>query len=136
MHYRVMFRGEYISASEFGDKQPTLTIGSVRLVKIDQEDGRQRERGVVTFRETERGWVLNRTNSECLAAMFGADTESWIGKRVTLYSTLVKLKGASELGIRIKGSPDISESVTATIKLPRKRPFDMLLEKTAAKDAA
>ncbi len=49
--------------------------------------------------------MLNRTNGECLKAMFGRDTGEWIGKRVTLYPAEYQ----GETAIRVKGSPDMTE---------------------------
>ena len=130
MDYRALFKGEYISAAEFGDRRPTMTIAKVELCKLEQEDGRQKDKGIIRFRETDRGWVLNRTNAECIAAMFGRETNDWVGKRVTLFSTPVKFGGKTEPGIRVKGSPDIAADVTVSIKLPRKKPQPMVLEVT------
>lgn len=122
MDYRALFKGEYIAAVELGAKQPTMTISGIKLCKLEQEDGRQKDKGIISFREIDRGWVLNRTNAQCLAAMFGNETDNWIGKRVTLYSTPVRVGPKTEPGIRVKGSPDIAETITIMVTLPRKKP--------------
>lgn len=130
MDYRLLFKGDYISAVELGDKTPTLTVKGVDIAKLEGEDGRVRDRGVVRFAETDRGWVLCKTNAICLAAMFGNDTQEWTGKRVTLYGTEVQVGKGTAPGIRVKGSPDIAGPVDASIKLPKRRPFVMKLQKT------
>lgn len=139
MNYKLFFTGDYLSAVEMrekmGDKPLIVTIANVRKVRlesmapVDGEGGtkKEKDRGVVGFKEIDRGWVLNRTNAECLVAMWGAETDAWIGKRVALITTMVRLGGKQELGIRVGGSPDLAQPVTATIKLPRKKPFDMRL---------
>jgi hypothetical protein len=133
MHWKAMFKGEFIAAVEFGDKQPTLTIASVKLCKLESEDGRQKDKGVVFFEGKDRGWVMNRTNATCLAAMFGDDTASWNGKRVTLYATLVQVGKKKEPRIRVKGSPDLPKPVPVEIKLPRKKPYTVTMQPTGAK---
>ena len=133
MDYRALFKSEYIAAVELGDKTPTMTIASVKLCKLEQEDGRHKDKGIIGFRETDRGWVLNRTNAQCLAAMFGNDTDGWIGKRVTLYSTPVRVGPKTEPGIRVKGSPDITAPMTVEVKLPRKKPQQMTMQPTGGK---
>jgi hypothetical protein len=135
MHWQTMFKGNYITAVEFGDKVPTLTIADVRMVKLEQDDGRQKDKGVIFFSETERGWVLCKTNAMCLAAMFGDDTSAWVGKRVTLVSQMVNVGREKKPGIRVKGSPDIKGNVNAEIKLPRKKPFAMQLVPTSVSKA-
>jgi hypothetical protein len=69
--------------------------------------------------------------------MFGRKTEQWIAKRVVLRSELVRVGPTKQSGIRVHGSPDIAESITFDLKLPRKRPVPYKLEKTGnAKNSA
>lgn len=132
MHYTALRnKGDYIAASEFGTKEPTLTILSAQLVRLEQEDGREKEKGVIRFKETDRGWVLNRTNLELLAALLGVETDQWAGKRVTLFAQPVKFGGKTELGIRVKGSPELDAPKVVTVKLPRRRPTEVTLVPTA-----
>jgi len=140
MDYRKMFKGDYIAAVEFEGREPTFTIKAVAIVRLAslgpvegesaKGGAKERDRGVISFAETDRGWVLNRTNAECLVAMWGAETDAWIGKRVTLHALPVKVGGKDDLGIRIKGSPDLTAPVHAVVKLPRKRPVTMVLQPT------
>lgn len=125
MNWKLMFKGDYIAAVEMGDKTPTLTIKGVKLCKLEDDKGRQKDKGIVFFREIDRGWVLCKTNAMCLARMFGDDTNDWTGKRVTLFSTPVQVGKEKQPGIRVKGSPDLSSAMTVEIKLPKKKPFTM-----------
>lgn len=130
MHWKSMFKGDYIAAVEFDGKSPTLTVAEVRMAKLEGEDGRQKDKGVVFFKETDRGWVLCKTNAMCLAAMFGDQVEGWTGKRVTLFATDVKVGPETKPGIRVKGSPDIDKTLNVEIKLPKRKPFQMQLAPT------
>lgn len=139
MHYRALLKGEYITAAEFGSAEPTLTIGAVKLVKLEQEDGRQKSKGVIYFsdaKDPERGWVLNRTNLELLAAMLGSETQNWIGRRVTLCAQNVRLGKETTLGIRVKGAPDLKQPLTVEVKLPRRKPVTVRLVPTGKASAA
>ena len=139
------FLGTYITAAEIGTKTPTLTISRVTLEKVEslkasdnEGDGKTKDRVIVYFRESksDRGWLLNRTNAECLREMWGRETDQWIGKRVTLYSCPVRVGPKMEPGIRVKGSPDISTPITFQLKLPRKKPIPTTLVPTGkSKDA-
>ena len=132
MDYRILFKGDYVSAVELGEKTPTLTIAGVKIVKLEGDDGRVKDRGVVSFKETDRGWVLCKTSAMCVAAMFGNETDGWIGKHVTLKSELVQVGPEKKPGIRVKGSPDIAAPVLVTIKLPKRKAYTVTLEKTGA----
>lgn len=148
MHYKKMLVGDYIAAIELDDKQPTLTIKGIKSEQLEampkagssddegasgngaKKEAKKKKKWIVFFKETDRGWVLNRTNILCLAAMFGEESDGWIGKRVTIFAQMVQVGRKKEPGIRIKGSPDITGAVSATIELPRRRPFQMRLVPT------
>lgn len=131
--YAAYFAGRYISANvvEGLDRRP-LAIAKIQAETVENLDDptKTRERMVVYFEGTKRGWVVNRTNAEALVAMFGRKTEQWIGKRVVLRAELVRVGPTKQPGIRVHGSPDIAENITFELKLPRKRPVPYTLEKT------
>ena len=132
MSYKGLFRGDYIAAAEFGGREPTLKIAHVQFERLpslgkgdaDGTEAQEKDRAVVYFEGMDRGWVLNRTNAECLGAMFGSVLRDWIGKRVTLVAEQVRVGPKTELGIRVKGSPDMTQAtIKAKIELPRKKPI-------------
>ncbi len=132
MNILAAFKGQYVTAVELGDKTATLTIGHVSLVKLEGEDGTIRERPVVYFSETPRGWVLCKTTALSVAAMFGTETNGWTGKRVTLYAADVQVGRERKPGLRVKGSPDLAAAVTFELKLPKKKTQSVTLSKTEA----
>jgi len=128
-----LFPGRFIKAGEMHGKPVTLTLKSIYLDDLEKEDGTTKAQAVATFVEIKREWAVNRTNASALRAMWGDDTDAWLGKRVTLFPE-PDTTGMSESGVclRVKGSPDIAKTITATIKLPRRRPMQRKLEKTSA----
>lgn len=136
--YKLGFSGRFVEAADFGDAAPTVVVEAVNLEEIpDPETGVVRERWVIAFKGKKKPWVLNRTNAECLTAMFGRDVDGWIGKAVTLCSEQVRLGGKTVPGIRVKGSPMLEAPLTFELKLPRKKPKPYTLVPTGkAKDSA
>lgn len=133
-HWKNLFKSDhFISAVELGEKKPTLTIARIQSIKLEQENGREKDKPVIFFKEIVRGWVFCKTTGFCLAAMFGDDTASWVGKRVTLHAEPVMVSGKSQPGIRITGSPDIDKPVTLKIKLAKRKAFVVKLTQTQAK---
>lgn len=134
------FLSQYIAAAELVGKKPiTMTIGKVVLEKVesmkvsdDEGGGKVKDRVVIYFRESKsgRGWLLNRTNCEVLKELWGRETDAWIGKRVTLHATNVRVGAKMEPGIRVLGTPEITEPRTFQLKLPRKKPVPMTLVPT------
>lgn len=125
MDANALVPGEYIKAAEFGSiipPTPTWAIRSVQIEKVPsmKKQGKDVDKGIVYFREIERGWVMNRTNVECLKAMFGNETDGWVGKRVSLTKERVQVGPKQEDGIRVVGSPDIDHEIVAEWQPPKK----------------
>lgn len=138
--WRAAFKGEYITAAELGNKAATIRIRACRIIALestkpgqdeDSANKKMKDRLVVFFDGSDRGWVVPRTNAICIAAMFGNDTHGWIGKRVTIHGELVQVGPKKDLGIRVVGSPDIAEQIRVEIKLPRRKAVWRTLVNTA-----
>ncbi len=126
MHADKLIQGRFLKAADFDGKPWTSPpVANVKLEKLEGNTG-ARIRGVLYFEGFDKGWVLNRTNLECLKAMFGHETDNWIGRRVTLHPVVWS---GEDLAIRVKGSPDIERPIQVEVKLPRKKPFVMQLQK-------
>jgi hypothetical protein len=133
LSYDALFPGRFIKAGEMSGKPVTMTIADVYLDHLEGEDGREKPQAIVSFKETKREWALNKTNAQCLLAMWGPDSGDWISKRVTLFAER-DASGLSDSGLclRVAGSPDITKSVVAEIKLPRRKPQKRTLKPTAS----
>jgi hypothetical protein len=122
MNADAMVSGEYLKAAAIGDENPTYTIRSVSLeqlasLKSGAAEDKTVQKGVIWFTDTPLGWVMNKTNVECIKAVWGNDTNAWLGKRVTLRTEMTK----TGLGIRLKGSPDIDREIIAKVKLFKRK---------------
>lgn len=128
-----LFPGRFIKAGEMHGKDVTLTIKTVYRDMLEGNDGIEKAQAIISLVETPREWALNKTNALRLRAMFGDDTDAWVGRRVTLFPE-PDSSGMSDSGfcLRVKGSPDIDKSITYKETLARKRPRDVTLQKTKA----
>ncbi len=136
MHVTLMFPSKYLKAIEFQNRDITMTIKGVVMEDLQEANGGVKKKGVVAFDESPRLLILNRTNALCLAAMFGNETDAWVGKKVTLYPAPFRdpFSGENTVAIRVRGSPDIAKDMNAEIRLPRKNPIRMALRKTGGKN--
>lgn len=114
--YDELFPGRFIKAGLLKGKSVTVTIADVVLEELPDKKGK-RNRGVVSFVGKKMELVLNKTNGECLKGMFGRRTGAWIGKRITLFPTMVDAFGRKKLAIRILGSPDIPKDMSIHLSL-------------------
>lgn len=126
--YDELYPGRFIKSGDLRGRDVNLTIAKVEVDELDGTKGKQ-TKGILHFRETKKALVLNRTNGECIKAMFGRKIADWTGKRVTLYPAKIESEVA-DLAIRVRGSPDLAADVSFELHLARKRPRAMTLKKT------
>lgn len=128
-----LFPNRFMKAGEFKGKDVTLKISAVKVEVLEGDKGKE-TKGILSFEGTQKQLVLNKTNGLCIKAMFGRDTDAWIGKRVTFYPAQIDF-GDVDLAIRVRGSPDIAADLDMELKLARKKPRKVTLKKTGAKPA-
>lgn len=117
MDYETLFPGRFIKSADFKGKDVTLTILAIRA-----EDIEDKPKAIMTFENTKKAMVLNRTNAEALKLMFGRDTDGWIGHKVTFFPATIKDPFSDEMitAIRVRGSPELTKTASATIQRGRK----------------
>ena len=75
----------------------------------------------MSFQNTNKRMILNRTNAQILASLYGREVMSWIGKRITLYCAEIQFRGSPVLAVRIKAEVPGSSNVgndPATVGVP------------------
>lgn len=132
--YDELYPGRFIKSGDLRGRDVNLTIARVDVDELEGTKGKQ-TKGILHFKETKKALVLNRTNGECIKAMFGRKIADWLGKRVTLYPAKIESEVA-DLAIRVRGSPDLAADVSFELHLARKRPRAMTLKKTGTGKAA
>lgn len=134
MDFDLLYPGRFLKSAQFSGRDVTLTIKAVRTEELEGDKGKQ-VKPIVSFVERPLELVLNRTNGLSIRAMFGRETNDWIGKRVTLYPEKYhdNTTGEDTTCIRVRGSPDLKAAVTFELKLPRKKGVTKTLKRTGAK---
>lgn len=118
-----LFVGRFLKAGQFGDKKVTLTISDVNVEKLAGDDGKEKTKGIVSFRETELGLVLNKTNATCIREILGRELSQWVGHKITLFAS----EWNGEPCIRVWGSPELDADKRVEVKLPKRKPILMTL---------
>ena len=96
-----MFPSRWLAAADLEDQDRTYTITDVTQELIGQGED-QDHKWVVSFREVDKGLVLNKTNATSQASCLGDDTDDWLGRKVVLYSTEVQFSGRMVEAIRVR----------------------------------
>ena len=104
------YPSKYLKASDI--KAPVkCKISTVTMEKLQGGD----EKPVVHFTNGKKGLVLNFTNAARISAVWGEDTDDWVGKVVVLETEMVPFRGDLVPGIRVRvdGASPLAPQVRA-----------------------
>tara|TARA_R110002074_G_C12558458_1_gene667664 strand:+ start:43306 stop:43710 length:405 start_codon:yes stop_codon:yes gene_type:complete len=100
MNINDLYPSKYLSASDLQGREAEVTISNVAM----EEVGKDKEmRPILYFQGKQKGVVLNKTNAHNVGAIYGPDTNGWLGQRVTLFVVWTDFNGKSVEAIRIRG---------------------------------
>lgn len=128
-HVDDLTKGRFLKAGNFADQKVTLTIVDVDTEKLAGDDGQEKTKGIVSFKETELKFVLNKTNIVCIKEMFGSELSKWLGRKVTLFAS----EWNGEPCIRCWGSPELDADKRIEVRLPKRKPISMVLHAVRGK---
>jgi hypothetical protein len=126
MDFAQLFPGRFIKAGQFRGEPWTGTIAGIRLEALIGKNGKE-TKPIIAFKECLQEWVVNKTNGECIKAMWGRDTAAWMGHRVTLFPAPYE----GDVAIRVAGSPDLEKPMEIVLQLAGKLAFPVTLQVTS-----
>jgi hypothetical protein len=91
------FPSEFLKAADLHDRQHTVVMDHIEMREVG--DG---NKPVLFFRDRSKGLVLNKTNGNNIALVYGDETDDWSGQEVIIYPTMVDFQGRSVPAIRVK----------------------------------
>lgn len=99
----------YITGDSLVGKSVTLTIinfDEAELPRGDQSD-KVEEKYLLSFRETKKKLILNKTNAKVLISARGPETDKWIGCKVKLFAqrTTVFGKERNSIHLTVESGP-------------------------------
>lgn len=94
------FPSNFLKSDDIGDKEVMVTISGIEMELMP---GDEKEKPVLSFKETEKKLVCNITNWDIIEKVTGKDdTDQWIGEKITLVTMQVQKKGGGmTMGIRV-----------------------------------
>lgn len=93
---------DYIAAVECKGRDVALTIAGIEREDLQIRGGKKERKPVMTFRETKKKLVLNKTNASVIADLHGTEAEGWVGKRIVIYPTTTQCGREEVECIRIR----------------------------------
>ncbi len=103
-HWKSMVDRDFMFAFDLQGKDVTVTIDRVIGGELTGPGGKKSKKPLCSFRESKSGkpLAMNATNCKSVAALYGNDTDGWVGKRVTLYPTTTQMGGETVECIRVR----------------------------------
>jgi hypothetical protein len=101
MNIQNAFPSKWLKSSDVEEGDMHLTIKSVKIEDIGQGDN-QETKPVIYFEETDKGMVLNKTNADTISRLHTPETDNWIGKKISIFSTEVDFAGKQTLALRVR----------------------------------
>jgi hypothetical protein len=94
------FPSPWLKADDIPDDEDLVfTVQSLDWEAIGFE---KESKPVMTFNETSKKLVLNKTNGKTLESLFGKNVTNFFGKKISLYKKLVEFQGKASMGVRIR----------------------------------
>ena len=115
-----MFPSRWLKGEDLQGHEPTVTIARVTFERIQQQDGTEEEKPVVWFQGKDKALILNRTNADAIAELYGDETDAWPGCSIKLVTERVSAFGKMHDAIRIRTAAN--GHATATSMTPNEPP--------------
>lgn len=124
LDWRVAYGGSFLTAVEIPQAGQTYRIREVWIDDVeDQKTKQPKTRLHVLLSDMRKPWLPCRTAAGSIAAMFGDKTAGWLGRAVTLYhDPTVKVGAKAVGGVRVMGSPELSEVLKIEVDLGSRKP--------------
>ena len=104
LHWRRYTDMKYLRAELFEPREKkVLTIADVKMEIIEGEGGKKDKKPVLYFKEPGvLPMVVNTTNGKMIETLYGTEyMDEWVGKRIQIYATKVKVGGELTPCLRI-----------------------------------
>jgi len=99
MDANAVYGGNYLNAATLRSEK---LIGKLlTIVEIRSEMFKEKDKLILSFKETGKELPLNKTNANVLISAYGAETDQWVGKHVRPLITKVLYQGQQVDGIQL-----------------------------------
>lgn len=92
-----LYPSNYLKAADLNGATARVTIRNVVVEKIGTDT-----KPVLYFQGKEKGMVLNKTNANTIAMLFGPETDGWSGGQIEIFSAYVDFQGRQVEALRVR----------------------------------
>ena len=112
-----VFKSASLKAADIAGREVALTISGFKSQDFD--DGTKL---ILSFQETEKDLICNKTNANTIRDMYGSTIDNWVGKQIVLIQSQTDYGGKQVPCIRVKigGAPAANMQPTELPGTPRR----------------
>ena len=97
-HVDLLYPSKYIRGVDLDPAGELFTIKRIEpRHELMKKDSTKESKPVVFFEETDKGWVMNKTNATAIAKIHGPELMAWYGNQIMLAPTEVTAFGKTSL---------------------------------------
>lgn len=94
-HWRALVDSRFLNHAILDGKDCTVTIRAIKLAEVETNIGKS-NKAHIFFEGREKPMLAGVTVLAAIASLYGDDYAGWIGKRITIYPTVIQTtKGAT-----------------------------------------
>ena len=97
MNINDAYPSKYIKADDLAGHRIGVTVMAVTMEDIGDKEFKP----IMRFMGKDKGLVLNKTNSQICAGVWGAETDAWQGQKLELYAQPVMFQGRQVMGLAV-----------------------------------
>ena len=109
-----VFPSKYLKASDLQGREAQVVID-----RVVREDGI--DKPVMYFQGKEKGLVVNKTNWNRVAYLYGDESDDWAGREIILAAELVEYQGKTVEGTRVR--PPAKRNSNGNIKTEQREGY-------------
>ena len=94
------FPSQWLKADDLQGRTVNCIISNVKMEKIGDD-----QKLVLEFQGKSKGMVLNKTNCSVISAVYGDETEDWMGQPIQVYPTECDYQGKRMACLRVRIPP-------------------------------
>lgn len=91
------FPSKYLKASDLQDRPQRVKMNYVKIEEVGEE-----HKPALYFIGKEKGIILNKTNANTIAELYGDDTEEWSDQEIEIYPSETDYQGKRVPCIRVR----------------------------------
>lgn len=115
MDITAAFPSKYVAAADLHGQDVNVIIANVVMEKVE---GEADPLPMITFAGMSKGMILNKTNANTIAGLYGNETDRWIGQGITLFPTTTEFGGRTVSCIRVRSVAPAQSSATLDVPPP------------------